>query len=71
MSLQQLVECELDGRVGHQQEGGLGPVPQSPDPLLHRYLDQSVQQSPVLFSHVFLHSGHLEPGVDNPQGVRQ
>ena len=86
MSLQQLVECELDGRVGHQQEGGLGPIPQSSDtllissevksslsphcPHLHRYLDEPVQYPSVL-AYIFLYSAHLESGVDNPQGVRQ
>ena len=41
--LQQLVHGELDGRVGDEEQGGTGAVPQARETLLGEDLGQAVQ----------------------------
>lgn len=45
--LQQLVHGELDGRVGDEEQGGAGAVPEAGQALLHPHLGHPVQEPAV------------------------
>ena len=71
-----LVHHELDGWVGHQEEGGQHAGPELGHALLPRYLNQSIQEPGVLFR-ADLHLSPLRPDasaleldarVDHPNG---